>query len=470
LSILKLGEGLQVSFCLEEVIMKRFRLLGWVAAAVFLLMVVAPAQTTFEQGPISRPRPMPEPPPVVETVPLTPGVIDPNPTIQLMMDQVISDTVVLYDGGLSGEFPVVIGGGNYTIVTRNTYSGTPIEKATQYVGEHLAGLGLPVEYHQWSGATYPNVIGEIAGQTNPDDIYIISAHLDDMPSGPVAPGADDNASGVTAVMIAADILSQYEWDCTLRFALFTGEEQGLLGSYEYAERSFYAGENIEGVLNLDMIGWNTPASSPDIDLHAKSSLPNTITMAQLFADVINTYNLNLIPQVISNGSGASDHASFWAFGYDAILGIEDYYGGGDFNPYYHTTNDLLANLDIDYFTEFVKAGVGTFAHMSGCLVEGGSGTLDGTVTDADSTLPIAGATVDMVNANQFTWTTNTNSSGYYSYTLGVGTYTVTVSAANYLSATVSGVPVITDTITTQDFALQPVVVETNRLYIPYASK
>jgi hypothetical protein len=288
-----------------------------------------------------------------------------DPAVQAMMDQVLSETVSLYDGGLSGEWPVTIGGDPYTIATRYTYSGEPIQKATEYVGQHFAELGLDVEYHQWNGSGYPNVIGEITGLTNPEEIYIISAHLDDMPSGSIAPGADDNASGVTAAMIAADILSQQQWGCTLRFGIWTGEEQGLLGSYYYAQQAYANGENIAGVLNLDMIGWNTPSSSRTIDLHANSSMPGTMELAQLFADVIDVYELDLIPGIEPYGSGASDHASFWQFGYDAVMGIEDF---ADFNPRYHTVNDRLQYLDLDYFTEFVKASVGSFVHMSDCLI------------------------------------------------------------------------------------------------------
>lgn len=448
---------------LTEIKYRRWGLLAWLISAVIILFIAQPAQTAYQ--------PRPEFPITADpadrgvVIFYTPEAFDPDPTIQSMMDQVISDTVALYDGGLSGEFPVSIGGESYTIMSRYTYSGVPIQKATQYVGEHLDSLGLNVEYHQWSGPTFPNVIGEIPGETNPEEIYIITAHLDSVPSGPIAPGADDNASGSTAVLIAADILSQYRWDCTLRFALFTGEEQGLNGSAAYALRSYNLDEDIQGVLNLDMIGWNTPASSPDIDLHANSGVPGSVPLAQLFADVVSTYNLNLIPQIINNGTGASDHASFWAYNYPAILGIEDYYGN-DFNPYYHTTEDLLEHLDMDYFTEFVKASVGTFTQMTGCLIEGGSGTLDGTVTDADTTQPVAGAAVDMFGVNHFHASTTTNSSGYYSYTLGVGTYTVTVSAANYLSSTISGVTIITDTITTQNFALTPELEDTYYSYFP----
>jgi PKD repeat protein len=385
-----------------------------------------------------------------------PTVITPDPLIQSMMDQVISTTVYQYDGDLSGEWPVIIGGSPYTITTRNTYSGTPIQKATQFVGEHLQGLGLDVEYHQWGGATYPNVIGELTGLINPDDIFIICGHLDDMPPGDLAPGADDNASGAVATMLAADILSQYQWGCTLRFALWTGEEQGLLGSHAYAQRSYNLGENIVGVLNLDMIAWNTIGSNPDIALHADSGIPPTLELAQLFADVVDAYNLDLDPTIVPNGIPYSDHASFWDYGYTAILGIEDT-EYGDFNPNYHTTNDLLEHLDMDYFTDFVKASVGTFAHMSGCLIPGGIGHLDGHVTAATGGAPIAGASVVAEDVAGHSFPATTDGSGYYTRTLIAGTYTVTASAYGYLPATVSGVDIVTDTVTTRDFALEPIV-------------
>ena len=298
-----------------------------------------------------------------------PAAVTPDPLIQEMIDQVDSTTVLSYTGDLSGMWPVEIGGNPYTILTRNTRSGTPILKATQYAGEHLAGLGLDVEYQSWTGGggtTGRNVIGEITGESHPDDVYIICAHLDDMPSSGAAPGADDNASGSAAVLVAADILSQYHWGCTLRFALWTGEEQGLYGSEAYAYRAYMADENIVGVLNLDMIAWNKAGSVPGIDLYADPYLPATVDLANLFDGVVDAYNLSLSPQVIldANETG-SDHASFWDYDYTAILAIEDF---DDFNPNYHTTNDTQPTLDQAYFTEFVKASVGTMAHMSNCLL------------------------------------------------------------------------------------------------------
>ncbi|MCB9136352.1 MAG: M28 family peptidase [Anaerolineales bacterium] len=383
-----------------------------------------------------------------------PSVVNPDPTIQTMIDQATTAAIQNYTGGISGVWPVIIGGSSYTIATRNTYTGTPIQKATQYVGEHLTALGLDVTYHQWGGVTYPNVIGELPGQVNPDDIYIIGAHLDDMPSGSLAPGADDNGSGSVATLLAADIFTQYNWGCTLRFAFWTGEEQGLLGSAAYAQQAYNTGENILGYLNMDMIAWNTAGSNPDIDLHAKSTLPATVSLAQLYADVVDAYNLNLIPQIITSGTGASDHASFWNYGFTSILAIEDYYGTGDFNPNYHTTADNMANIqDWAYYTDFVKASLATFAHMTNCLIPNGLGAVDGHVTAADGGAPVAEATVIAENAGGQPFSTTTDASGYYTRTLIADVYTVTASAYGYLPTTLSGVTIVTDTVTTADLQL-----------------
>jgi acetylornithine deacetylase/succinyl-diaminopimelate desuccinylase-like protein len=104
-----------------------------------------------------------------------------------MIGEVQQATLHQYTGDLSGEWAVTVDGAPYTIATRHTTSGTPIGKATHFVGEHLAATGLTVEYHQWGSSRYgPNVIGELAGETNPADIVMITAHLDDMPSGSTA--------------------------------------------------------------------------------------------------------------------------------------------------------------------------------------------------------------------------------------------------------------------------------------------
>lgn len=302
------------------------------------------------------------------------GTAAPVSQIEAMLGAVVSATLSQYVADLSGEWPVLIGGEAYTLTTRHTYSGEPIERAAEYVGEHLTGLGLAVEYHNWQVDGPPNVIGELEGELYPEEVVILSAHLDSTTGeNPqlIAPGADDNASGVAAVLVAAEILSQFSWGRTVRFALWTGEEQRLLGSHAYAQRSSSLGEEIVAVVNLDMIGWDA-VGGPDMDLHAKEALvPGSLRLAELFSGVVETYHLNLLPEIHADGMGRSDHVSFWTVGVPAILAIEDYYPSGhDFNPYYHTDEDRLEHLDLDFFTEFAKAAVGTVAHL-GCLVENG---------------------------------------------------------------------------------------------------
>ena len=377
-----------------------------------------------------------------------------DPLVQGMIDQVTPAAAGQYVAQLSGETPVTVDGAPYTIVTRHTDSGTPIEKATQFVGEHMAGLGLDVEYPTWtkSGYTNRNVIGERTGIRNPGDIYVIGAHLDDMPNGSTAPGADDNASGSAAILIAADILSQYQWDCTLRFAFWTGEEQGLLGSSVYAADAKTGGETVRGYLNLDMLGYNSTAPR-NVDLYYRVTPTGSEQIADTFMEVVNLYGLDLTPikyNVATYSTGTrSDNASFWNQGFPAILAIEDY-EGHDYTPAYHTTADRLSTLDVDYLTTIVKAAVGAFTHLSGCLL---TGDLEGHVIAAHDSSAIAGASIAITDSHNLTYAAGTDGSGRFDRILPAATYDITASAYGYLPATVTGVSLPTGGVT-QNFVLQ----------------
>ncbi len=380
-----------------------------------------------------------------------PQVTTPDPVVRWMVDQVRQDTVRQYDGDLSGAWDVTIRSSPYRILTRNTNSGTPIQQATYFVGDHLRALGLAVQEQRWRPVNAPNVIGEKTGTARPGDIFMITAHLDNMPTGAVAPGADDNASGSVAVLVAADILSQFSWDCTLRFALWTGEEQGLLGSADYAADARAANENILGVFNLDMIAWNTPDSPPEIDLHADGSMPATVELANQAASVIDAYDLALIPEVRADGTGSSDHASFWDQNYTAILGIEDYYPDDhDFDPYYHKTSDTLSTLNLGYFSEYVKAAVAETAHMAGCLT---TGTMQGRVLASHDGSPIPNATITVKDATGREYVLRAGTDGRYNQALPPGTYAATVSAYGYGTETWNGIAVTANGSATRDFTL-----------------
>jgi len=392
-----------------------------------------------------------------------------------MIDQVLTSTIYSLTGELSGEWGTMIYSETYTITNRYTFYTPPpdeepqIKKAAEYIHQEFTSLGLSPEYHFWESdiyppeyyppENYPNVIGTIPGDQRPSDIFMITAHLDDAPFSDPAPGADDNASGTVGVLVAAQILSQYEWDCTLRFATFTGEEQGMLGSSAYAKQAYAQEEDILAVLNLDMIAYNSKNSPvPDIDLHTHTTQDQVI--ADLLMSVISSYGLDLVPEIIQPGTGASDHASFWAYGYPAILAIED---RDDFNPFYHSRNDTLDNLDMDYYTEFVKAAVGTLAHM-GCLA-GTEGSLAGYVTALGSGLPIEGVRVSASNRFGQEWQTLTGSDGSYVLYPPRDFYTVAGEAADFVTVTITNVQVTQGLMTTLNLAL-PVMPVMHYMYFP----
>ena len=295
-------------------------------------------------------------------VPVAPEEIPPDPLVAEMLAQVQPESVHAYAGSLSGEWPALVDNASYTITTRATNSGLPVQKATQYVYEHLQVLGLSPQFQEWSSAGYTgrNVFGAMPGAVDPDQIVLLTAHLDDAPLYGRAPGLDDNASGSVGVLLAADILSGYRFERTLRFVFFTGEEQGLLGSRAYAEAARALNENIVAVCNLDMIAWDL-LDGPVLRLHTSGSAAD-LGIAEAFTGVVSTYNLGLAPVVTTDGESGSDHASFWAQGYPAVLAIEDDWD--DFNRHYHSTSDRLKYINLAYFSDFIRAAVGAVADLA----------------------------------------------------------------------------------------------------------
>ena len=271
----------------------------------------------------------------------------------------------------SGAAPGIAGGDFCTISTRYTSVYSPLARATTVALEHLQALGLAATQHHWSVGGYSNrnIVATLPGGALSNEIVLVTAHIDSTsPSATTrAPGADDNASGAAAVLVCADLMRRFRFDRTVRFVLFTGEEQGLYGSYRYAAACAAAGDHIAAVLNLDMIGWDA-TGAPELRLHtrgiANAGYTGDVAIAATFTNVVAAYGLaaSLVPIITADDEAASDHSSFWDVGYPGVLAIEEDWV--DFNAYYHTTNDTLARLNLPYFTAFTKAVVGTAAHLA----------------------------------------------------------------------------------------------------------
>ena len=281
-----------------------------------------------------------------------------SPIIQSIINQTNLDSLIFFVEELSGEVQTIIGGSPYTILSRK--KGQPgNDKAADYIQQKLESYGLTV-YNQSFGSIGRNVYGVQIGTDYPNQKYIICAHYDDYtPSGTIAPGADDNASGTAAVIEAARIFSQFVSEYTIVYALWDEEEQGLIGSDYYAQLAQAAGDSILGVINMDMTAWDSDNNNI-ADIHTRS-VGTSIYLKDKMVEVNNLYTIGLTLDIKNPGSTYSDHASFWFHGFGAILLIED---GSDFNNYYHTINDLVIYFNQPYYLKMSKVSLGTLATLA----------------------------------------------------------------------------------------------------------
>ena len=150
-----------------------------------------------------------------------------SPLVDSLINEVTETGISTLLEQLSGEVPVLIGGVEHTIVTRHSNTSDNA-MAALWIKEQFEDMGLATEYHTFN-SNGENVVATITGSEYPDKQYIICAHYDDMPSGNLAPGADDNASGVVGVLEAARLLKDFDLKYTVKFIAFDEEEQGLIG-------------------------------------------------------------------------------------------------------------------------------------------------------------------------------------------------------------------------------------------------
>ncbi len=276
-----------------------------------------------------------------------------SPLINELIQETNDSTLSLLNRQLSGDTSVTIDGNPYTIVSRY-YSSEGNAMAAQWIYEQFEMLGYAPEF-QIFNTTGVNVIASKPGSQFTEPYYIICAHYDDMPSGSVAPGADDNASGVCAVLEAARLLKAYSLPYSIRFIAFDDEEIGLIGSNYYANAASSGGDDIRGVINLDMIAWDSDSDNE----YSISTNDNSIPLKNDYVSTQLVYQPQLNHNIISTSS--SDHSPFWYNGYQAILAIEDW---NDFNDFYHTPNDLFSNMNIPYFTGMTRTAIAALASLA----------------------------------------------------------------------------------------------------------
>lgn len=220
-----------------------------------------------------------------------------------------------------------------------------------------------------------NVMAILKG-TDPEDdrIFIVSGHLDSrntniMDSTGKAPGANDDGSGVAAVIEMAKIMSRYPTKATIIFVAVTGEEQGLLGSTHLAEKAKENNWNVAAMINNDMIGQSTSSETnkhdntkvrvfsegvPAVESEREAALRKALggendsrsrEFSRYIKNIADQYVNNLIVKLIYRRDRflrGGDHLPFQKRGFTAVR-ITDFY-----ENYYHQHQDLRTENGIEY--------------------------------------------------------------------------------------------------------------------------
>ena len=251
--------------------------------------------------------------------------------------------------------------------TRNAHHREATENIVRYIkSQFRRSSRLQVSEQVFGGIK--NIVAVLPARANSSSkrIFIICAHYDTAagrepnwnPLATQAPGANNNGTGVAAMLEIARFLSRYEYDHELRFVALGGEELGFLGSRFYVRNAsavaannntddtVQARERIVCVFNLDMFGFNWKSDLVEVVGNNDSSW---ISRALIIANT--WYNIGLkIRRTQDEFVDISSHKSFWDSGYNAVTLTESSTPwrdsqNYDANTFYHTSADTADKVN-----------------------------------------------------------------------------------------------------------------------------
>jgi Zn-dependent M28 family amino/carboxypeptidase len=206
----------------------------------------------------------------------------------------------------------------------------------------------------------------VATKGDAKKFVIVSAHYD-TPAG--VPGADDDASGVAAMLVVAQALAKCSFVRQLRFVAFDEEELGSIGSTAYVEALRHNGElsNLVGVLNLEMLGYDTNSDGGFLLVDCENTTGDHSANTSLVASVdqvIKDLALDLDYQKVCT-TGA-DHDPFWQAARAAItISEEFFFSGADENTCYHQSCDRVGLLNAAYMEKMTTLATGVAVQLAG---------------------------------------------------------------------------------------------------------
>lgn len=259
-----------------------------------------------------------------------------------------------------------------TVGERNLSHHQELVAAAEYIRRILDGIGYEVrgQKYEVSRRICENLETEVRGTDKPEEIVLVGAHYDSVQG---SPGANDNATGVAAMLALARTFVKARPSRTVRFVAFTNEEPPFfqsrhMGSRVYARRSREQDEKIVLMLSLETIGFYA-------DEPGSQSYPFPFNLfypsrADFIAFVSNMENAPWVRQLLTAfrrharfpseggalwewipGVAWSDHWSFWKEGYPAVM-ITD--TAPNRYPYYHTSADTPDKVDCSRMARVVS--------------------------------------------------------------------------------------------------------------------
>ncbi len=271
----------------------------------------------------------------------------------------------------------------WEIGDRNVLAYENYLKAADYIEDQLQAASYEVRRQSFEAErrTCYNLEAELRGISDPGRILVIGAHYDSVFG---TPAANDNASGVAALLAIARAMADDEPDITVRFVAFANEEPPYfqteyMGSLVYARAARERGDDIIGMVSLETIGYysDEPGSQryPSLFRLLYPGEGNFIGfvgnvgsrhflrrgIAAFRAHALMPSEGASIPAFIE-GVGWSDHWAFWQAGYPGFMVTDT----APFRyPYYHTTEDTPDKLDYPRMTRVVDGLIAMTREMAG---------------------------------------------------------------------------------------------------------
>ena len=268
-----------------------------------------------------------------------------------------------------------------TIGERNSDKKWELADAADWLNGELERAGYSVERQGYEAGEVAaqNLIVEVPGRVPEAGSIVIGAHYD---SAPASPGADDNASGVAAVLALARRFREEKPVRALTFALFALEEpphfqEETMGSLVYAKRAAARGDEITAMISIESIGYYSDA--PNSQRYPEAIGPGHPTTGSFLAVVGNPESAALVDALVAglrqHGSlpvdgaslaedeaGFSDHWSFWQIGVSAAMVTDT----APFrNPHYHRPTDAVQTLDFERMARAVAGLTHVVAELGG---------------------------------------------------------------------------------------------------------